>query len=126
MPKKNKKEPKYHCDGELPEAVELECENQNIDEIMGNKGQKSGEFGTFDPDKYKKELEDKNLTDVQRECITHGIMPKDRKDYCIERLMRAHAQFASRYELSKIKPKRTPQMDAKTAAFMEDSKSKAR
>lgn len=118
MPRK--KNPKFFADGELPkEAVQLEAENQNIDEIMGNAGVKSGAFSTFNQEEYKRRLDEMTLIDIQKECISHSIWPSKTKDALIDQLIQAHARYISQYESSKIKPKRTPKLTKEAADFLE-------
>ena len=116
-----KKSPKHFADGELPVAKQLECENQNIDEIMGNTGPKSGAFSTFNNEEYRRQLEDKSLVEIQKECIDHGIWPSKAQDVLVDTLMQAHARYIEQYQAKKLKPKATPRMTKEAKAFMEDT-----
>ena len=125
MPKKLKKTPVYHADGELPEPIQID-ETRSIDEIMGGEGPNAGPFGTHDTEEYKRRLSEMTLTDIQKECVARNIWPKDRIDYNINQLVLAHQRYVSRSHLSREKPIPSPKATKEIADFMDSAKSSRR
>jgi hypothetical protein len=90
---------KYVADGQV--AIDIQSA-KTLDELAGF--DELSLYKTNKIDQYIKQLEEMNITDMQRECIRCGLHPKDSRERMIANLTNEFQRHQDKVNASKIKP----------------------
>jgi len=94
MGRKPKQSKPYHADGELiedrPVRKILENANLSVDEILGRR--ELSDYDQTTESSYAEYIGGLADLELQKECITRGLFPKDNRRLNIERLVEVYHQ----------------------------------
>lgn len=84
-------------DGQASSGKEFEF--TTIEQILGDKGE--GKYATANVVEYEGQLNEMNLSDLQRHALKYGLLPTDNKKLLKERLVREFNKHFSQYKVPK-------------------------
>jgi hypothetical protein len=87
-------------DEKLASSIQV-SQKKSLDEIWGRKFSK---FKTVNEDDYATRLSSLTKLDLQQECIKLGLMPHDKRDTMIERLMKECRKHFAAARTSNLQP----------------------
>ena len=105
---RQKKKEMFYSDGQLderPEPIVLKTNLRNVDELWGSD---KTAFGTMDEAEYTRRLNDKTIIDLQRECVDHGLHPKDSKERMTNALIGEFRKYIQGFDMRTVKPIEPP------------------
>jgi len=114
MPRPRKKKVKeFHADGRVngpPEPVQLTTKLRLVDELWGKE---SLPFGTTVRGEYERRINELAPIDLQKECASHGVLPKDNPVWNKTRLLELFDGYITKISLAQQKPMQMKPLSSK-------------